>query len=85
MYWKHGEKCSLRLRGQGDGWAPLSYIYVAAEWLGNQANSAEREANLSTDCGSNPQGCPTEKGRNEKSRTVISAVCQGMKYRKGRL
>lgn len=75
MYWKHGEKYSLGLRGQGDGWAPLSYTYVAAGWLGNQATGAENEANFSTDCGSNPQGCPTEIGRNEKSNNVISAVC----------
>ena len=75
MYWKHGEKYSLGLRGQGDGWAPLSFIYLSAGWLGNQATGAEKEANLSTDCGSNPQGFPTEICRKGKSNTVISAVC----------
>ena len=54
MYGKHVEQCSLGLRGQGDGWAPLSYIYLAAEWMGNQKTSAEKEANRSNDCGSNP-------------------------------
>ena len=75
MYWKHGEKYSLGLRGQGDGWAPLSYIYVAAGWLRNQTTGAEKEANLSTDCGSNPQGSPTEICRTKKPKTVISALC----------
>ena len=61
------------LRGQGYGWTPLSHVNVAAEWLGNQAIGAERGANPSNVCGSNPQGCQSEARQWEVSETLWSA------------